>query len=37
VTWFCEHGSELSGSIRGESFCEELSDYELVNKNCPWS
>jgi hypothetical protein len=26
----CEHGNEHSGSIKGEEFLEQLSDYQLL-------
>jgi hypothetical protein len=29
---YCEHGSELSESIKGEEFLDQLSDYQLLKK-----
>jgi hypothetical protein len=35
---FCEHGNELSDSIKGEKFLDWVSDYWLLEKNCAlWS
>jgi hypothetical protein len=34
----CEHGNELSGSIKGGQLFDYLSDYLLLKKDCaPWS
>jgi hypothetical protein len=33
----CEHGNEPSGSVKGETFLEEISDYQLLRKDSvPW-
>jgi hypothetical protein len=34
----CEHGNATSGSIEGGEFVNQLSDYQLLNKDPgPWS
>jgi hypothetical protein len=30
---FCGHGNEPSGSIKGEEFLDELSDYQVLKKD----
>jgi hypothetical protein len=38
VASLCEHGNELSGSMRGGESLDWLSDYQLPNKDsAPWS
>jgi hypothetical protein len=34
VVGFCEHGNELSGSIKDGEFLDYLSDYQLLNEDC---
>jgi len=35
---FNEHGNEPSGSIKGEVFLDQLSEYQLTKKaSVPWS
>jgi hypothetical protein len=29
----CEHGNELSGSVKGVKFFNKLSDYQLLKKD----
>jgi hypothetical protein len=34
----CEHGTEISGSIKGREFIDWLSNYQLLQKDsAPWS
>jgi hypothetical protein len=33
VAGSCEHGNELSGSIKGGEFLDALSDYYLLRKD----
>jgi len=38
VAGFCEHGNELSGSIKGRKILEQLNEYRLFkNDNALWS
>jgi hypothetical protein len=32
----CEHGNKSSSSVRVEKILDELSDYRLFNKACPF-
>jgi len=32
MTGFCEHDNKFLGSIKGEEFLHQMSDYQLVNK-----
>jgi hypothetical protein len=34
---FCEHGNELSFSVKGREFLEQLNDYQLLKHYAPWS
>jgi hypothetical protein len=35
---FCEYRHEISGSIKGEEFIDQLSDYQFLKKNSAlWS
>jgi hypothetical protein len=34
VTGSCEHGSELSESIKKGEFLEQFSDYQIIKKGC---
>jgi hypothetical protein len=37
VSGFCDHGNEISGSIKGREFLDCLSDCQLVKKGSgPW-
>jgi hypothetical protein len=37
VAGCCEHGNEPPGSIKGEEFLDQLSDYKLLkNDSAPW-
>jgi hypothetical protein len=33
----CEHGNELSGSVKGRELLGWLRDYQLLKKDAPWS
>jgi hypothetical protein len=33
VTRSCEHGNEISGSIKGGEFLDYISDYQLLKKD----
>jgi hypothetical protein len=33
ATGYCEHVSEASGSIKGMEFIDEMSDYQLLDKD----
>jgi hypothetical protein len=35
VAGSCEHGNKISGSIKGEKFTEQLSDYQLLKDSAP--
>jgi hypothetical protein len=38
VAGSCEHGNEPSGSTKGERYLYQLSEYQLLKKQCaPWS
>lgn len=38
VLGYCEHSKELSGSIQGREFLDELNDYYILKKaSAPWS
>jgi len=38
VAGSCEHGKDLSGSIKGREFLDKLSDIYLLSKDsAPWS
>jgi hypothetical protein len=34
VAGSCEHGNEPSGSIKGGELADQLSDYQLLKKDC---
>jgi hypothetical protein len=34
VTDFCEHGYDTSDSVKGEEFINQLSDHQLLEKDC---
>jgi hypothetical protein len=34
VAGCCEHGNDLSDSLRGGEFLESLSDYEFLQSDC---
>jgi hypothetical protein len=37
VAGFCEHGNEVSDSIKGEEFLDYLSDHWHLRKALPWT
>jgi hypothetical protein len=37
VAGSCEHDNKLSGSIIGETFLNQLNDYQLLKNSAPWS
>jgi hypothetical protein len=34
IAGFCEHGNEVSGSIKGGEFVDQLSDFLLLKEYC---